>query len=98
MKYVKNILILVVLLFSIIYTFDLSYLIKGVRVVYLNGYSTVFIDDNKYFDTVKVQTSNNPELWAEHINYNNEKTTVNRIMGRIKHSCSQKPMHNLPKS
>ena len=75
MKYLKKIFIVIVVLFSIIYTFDLSYLIKGVRVVYLNGYSTVFIDDNKYFDTVKVQTSNNPELWAEHINYNNEKTS-----------------------
>ena len=36
----------------------------------LNGYTTVFIDDNEYFDTVEVETSNTPETWPKHINYN----------------------------
>ena len=70
MKYIKNAFIAILILFSLIYTFDLNYLIKGIRVVYLNGYSDVFIDDNKYFDTVQVETSNNPEPWIKHINYN----------------------------
>ena len=68
MKYLKKIFIVIVVLFSIIYTFDLNYFIKGVRVVYLNGYTTVFIDDNEYFDTVEVETSNTPETWPKHIN------------------------------
>jgi len=70
MKYFKKIFIVAVVLFSLIYTFDLNYLIKGVRVVYLNGYTTVFIDDNEYFDTVQVETSDTPEPWPQHINYN----------------------------
>ena len=48
MKYLKKIFIVIVVLFSIIYTFDLNYFIKGIRVVYLNGYTTVYIDDNEY--------------------------------------------------
>ena len=39
------------------------------KVVYLNGYTTVFIDDNEYFDTVKVKHQY-PEPWPRHINYN----------------------------
>ena len=70
MKYLKNLVIVFIILFSLIYTFDLSYLIKGIRVVYLNGYTTVFIDDNEYFDYVEVETSNTPETWPKHINYN----------------------------
>ena len=70
MKYLKNLVIVFIILFSLIYTFDLSYLIKGVRVVYLNGYTTVFIDDNEYFDNVEVETSNTPETWPKHTNYN----------------------------
>ena len=75
MKYIKNAFIAILILFSLIYTFDLNYLIKGIRVVYLNGYSDVFIDDNKYFDTVQVETSNNPEPWIKHINYNQKNTS-----------------------
>ena len=75
MKYIKNGFIAILILFSLIYTFDLNYIIKGIRVVYLNGYSTVFIDDNKYFDTVEVETSNNPEPWIKHINYNQKNTS-----------------------
>ena len=75
MKYLKKIFIVIVVLFSIIYTFDLNYFIKGIRVVYLNGYTTVFIDDNEYFDTVEVKTSNTPETWPKHINYNKINTS-----------------------
>ena len=75
MKYIKNGFIAILILFSLIYTFDLNYIIKGIRVVYLNGYSTVFIDDNKYFDTVEVETSNNLEPWIKHINYNQKNTS-----------------------
>ncbi len=75
MKFFKNLLIVVVIFFSLLYTFDLNYLIKGVRVVYLNGYTTVFIDDNEYFDTTKVETSDNAEPWLKHINYNKKNTS-----------------------
>ena len=70
MKYLKNLVIVAIILFSLIYTFDLFYLIKGIRVVYLNGYTTVFIDDNEYFDTVEVKTSNTAEPWPKHVDYN----------------------------
>ena len=42
---------------------------------YWLGDEQVFIDDNKYFDTVQVETSNNPEPWIQHINYNQKNTS-----------------------
>ena len=53
MKYLKKIFIVIVVLFSIIYTFDLNYFIKGIRVVYLNGYTTETTDENKENKIIK---------------------------------------------
>ena len=50
MKKIKIIAITIAIMFSIIYALNLEYFIKGVRIVYLNGETTVFIDDLKYFD------------------------------------------------
>ena len=45
MKIAKNTIITIAIIFSIIYALNLEYFVKGVRVVYLNGYTTVYIDD-----------------------------------------------------
>lgn len=34
----------------LMYLFDVDYILKAVRVTYLNGYKTAFLDDYKYFD------------------------------------------------
>src|SRR5690554_7447378 len=34
----------------LMYVFDVDYLLKAVRVTYLNGYNTAFLDDYQYFD------------------------------------------------
>ena len=49
MKKLKILAITIAIIFSVIYAFNLEYFIKGVRVVYLNGQTTVSIDDLKYF-------------------------------------------------
>ncbi len=70
MRIAKNIIITIAIIFSLIYALNLEYFVKGVRVVYLNGYTTVYIDDYKYFDNEIINTSN-PKDWILHTNYNN---------------------------
>ena len=72
MRIAKNIIITIATIFSLIYALNLEYFVKGVRVVYLNGYTTVYIDDYKYFDNEIINTSN-PKDWILHTNYNNYK-------------------------
>ncbi|MCX8148115.1 serine hydrolase domain-containing protein [Thermaurantimonas aggregans] len=54
MTRVKNVIIytflIAVVLVGLMYAFKLDYLIKGVRIVYLNGYKSSFIHDYLYFD------------------------------------------------
>ena len=72
MRIAKNIIITIAIIFSLIYALNLEYFVKGVKVVYLNGYSTVYIDDYKYFDNEIINTYN-PKDWILHTNYNNYK-------------------------
>ena len=54
MKFLKNlfkgILIIFVLLIATLYITDTDYLIKAVRTIYLNGYTTAYLEDYKKFD------------------------------------------------
>lgn len=48
---------------SLAYVFDLTYLFKAVRVTYLKGHRTAYLDDYKYFDNHVVRTGV-PQPWA----------------------------------
>lgn len=54
---------IIVLVVALAYLFDVAYLFKGVRVTYLNGHRTAYLEDYKHFDNhiVKVGT---PQPWA----------------------------------
>ncbi|MDG3583262.1 serine hydrolase domain-containing protein [Galbibacter pacificus] len=54
-----------------LYIFGYAYLIKAVRVTYLTGHSTAFIDDYSYFDNEIIQKGNNPQPWPEATSYKN---------------------------
>lgn len=60
MKRLKSILgyvfLIVILVVGLLYIFNLDYLIKGVRIVYLNGYKSSFIHDYLYFDRDTIVT------------------------------------------
>jgi len=66
-------LLLVILL---LYLFNYDYILKGIRVVYLTGHDTAYIDDYPEFAnrTIKADTSNASE-WPLHSNYNSVKPT-----------------------
>lgn len=47
-----------ILLFLVVllYAFNVDYLLKGVRTIYLNGHATAFLEDYQYFDNRKIET------------------------------------------
>ena len=53
----------------LIYIFNIDYIIKGVRTIYLTGNNTAFISDYEYFDNREIK-SLNPQPWALHKQYN----------------------------
>ena len=68
MKKLKILAITIAIIFSVIYALNLEYFIKGVRVVYLNGQTTVSIDDLKYFDYKTIKAPNEKSPWNERKN------------------------------
>ena len=68
-KILKWIFIIITTLILLLYAFNLEYLIKGVRTIYLTGNNTAFISDYEYFDNRDIK-SLNPQPWALHKKYN----------------------------
>ena len=68
-KILKWIFIFITSLILLLYAFNLEYLIKGVRTIYLTGNNTAFISDYEYFDNRDIK-SLNPQPWALHKKYN----------------------------
>ena len=68
-KILKWIFIFITSLILLLYAFNIEYLIKGVRTIYLTGNNTAFISDYEYFDNREIANSN-PEPWPIHKNFN----------------------------
>lgn len=68
-KILKWVFIIITSLILLIYAFNVEYLIKGVRTIYLTGNNTAFISDYEYFDNREIANSN-PEPWPIHKNFN----------------------------
>lgn len=48
------------------YLTDYNYILKGIRVVYLTGHTTAYIDDAVYFENDTIKASTKPQPWATH--------------------------------
>ena len=87
MKKIKIIAITIAIMFSIIYALNLEYFIKGVRIVYLNGETTVFIDDLKYFDYETIEANDEKSPWNEKENivdtFSDEFEQINKEFGTV---------------
>lgn len=59
----------------LLYIFNVDYLIKAVRVVYLHGKTTAYLDDYTHFDN-RVVKKGIGQPWAIHKNYNKVKGTT----------------------
>ena len=83
MKYIKGFfkwfigtLLLIVLL---LYITDYEYILKGVRVVYMTGHTTAYIDDHPYFENMTIKKGDDTQSWPKHKGYNTIKPTQNLI-------------------
>ena len=79
MKWLKKLLIGLIAFILIIeigfYIFKIDYLLKAVRITYLNGYTTAFLEDYKYFDNRIIEKSQQPQPWNIAKDYNKVKPT-----------------------
>lgn len=82
MRYLKNFfkgfLFFIVLIVIALYITDYEYILKGVRVVYLTGHTTAYIDDHPNFENAIIQ-NDTPQTWPKHIDYNTLKPTEELI-------------------
>lgn len=92
MKFIKGffkvLLGLILLLVVTAYLTDHEYILKGVRVVYMTGHTTAYIDDYPHFENMEIKASTNPQSWPQHKDYNAVKPTdklqqVNEQLGTV---------------
>ena len=57
-KILKLTLIVIGALVLLIYIFNIDYIFKGVRTIYLTGNNTAFISDYEYFDNREIKSAN----------------------------------------
>ncbi len=84
----KSLLIIIVLCVTLLYIFDYDYILKGVRVVYMTGHTTAYLDDYSYFDNRTIEKGNATFAWATHPEYNKTQSTdrlntINKELGTI---------------
>ena len=73
-KLFKWVTILIGVLIIVLYATDTDYLIKAVRTIYLQGYTTAYLEDYKKFDNQLIKNGT-PQPWPNHKNYNSVKET-----------------------
>lgn len=80
MKILQKIVLSIILFFGILiaalYVFKVEYLITAVRVTYLNGHKTAFLDDYNYFDNKVIKKATSPQAWNISKNYNSQTSTT----------------------
>lgn len=86
-KIIWGVFISIAVILLALYITGYDYILKGVRVVYMTGHSTAFIDDHKYFDN-RVIHNDTPQKITRHPHYNKTKSTqrldsINEALGTI---------------
>ncbi|MCH8533647.1 MAG: beta-lactamase family protein [Flavobacteriaceae bacterium] len=86
-KIIWGVFISIAVILLALYITGYDYILKGVRVVYMTGHSTAFIDDHKYFDN-RVIHNDAPQKITRHPHYDKTKSTqrldsINEALGTI---------------
>lgn len=87
-KLLKGFLIIILLCVALLYVFDYDYILKGVRVVYMTGHTTAYLEDYSYFDNRTIEKGNSTVAWAIHPEYNKAQpterlNTINEQLGTV---------------
>lgn len=69
LKIIKWIVIILLVIISLLYIFGYGYLVRGVRVTYLTGHKTAFLDDYEYFDNRTIEKGT-AQPWLVSKDYN----------------------------
>ena len=69
-KILKWVFLSLFVVIALLYLTGTDYILKAVRVVYLNGETTASIDDHIYFENSVIK-SGASNAWPKHKNYNN---------------------------
>ena len=80
-RIVLGLFLFVGLLIAFLYIFDFNYILKAIRITYLNGHKTAFLDDYKYFDSDTIHASEVAQPWPLSINYN--RTTATKALEKV---------------
>ena len=79
MKILKKITLWFVIIFAtiiaLLYIFQVDYLIKAVRTIYLKGHTTAFLQDYKEFENRTIPKSHTPQTWGTAKDFNSVKPT-----------------------
>lgn len=67
---IKWIFILLLTLIVGLYVSGYGYLVKAVRIIYMTGHTTAYLEDYKKFDNRFIPKSTEPQPWPLHKNYN----------------------------
>ena len=73
-KFLKGFISIILLLVIIAYLTDYEYILKGVRVVYMTGHVTAYIDDYSHFENEEI-ANGTAQPWPLHKAYNTTKAT-----------------------
>jgi CubicO group peptidase (beta-lactamase class C family) len=87
-QFFKVLILVVLLCVALLYITDYDYILKGVRVVYLTGHTTAYIDDYPNFENMDIPVGNHPQAWPMHGNYNRVSATpvlseINNELGTV---------------
>ena len=87
-KIIKWFIGIIALIIALLYLTDYDYILKGVRVVYLTGHTTAYIDDHPSFENEQIPASSNPQPWSIHKDYNKVEPTqklseINSELGTV---------------
>ncbi|MEL6811635.1 MAG: serine hydrolase [Bacteroidota bacterium] len=74
-RFFQGLVVLIVLLVILAYITDHEYILKGVRVVYLKGHTTAYIDDHPHFENMDIEVGQNPQPWPIHKDFNTVEPT-----------------------
>src|SRR5690606_5675812 len=88
LEFFKWIFVLLLVFVIVLYVTGYGYILKGVWVVYFQGYTTEYMDDFKFFETEEMPTITNPQHWTINKNYNTVEATkalseINDRLGTI---------------
>lgn len=75
LKILGAFLIFIIFGILLLYIFNYEYILRGVQVVYMQGYTTAYIDDYPEFDNRKIPSGDSYQAWPKHKAYNSVSAT-----------------------